>query len=436
MSALQTAPHVLVLGGNFAGLSSAQRVREFAGGDVRITVVDRKDYLLFVPNIPADVFEDKDAALRQRMELREVLARDGIDFIQGEVKAIDVERQRVAFVPNERPGAESREIAYDYLVIAVGNRLAYDRIEGFAEHGHTVSDLYHGGRLRRHLHGGGYRGGPIAIGSARFHQGDGAKGLAPYPGGSIPDALAACEGPPVEVMLSMGTWLGTHGMGGPEKVTVFTPAELIAEDAGETVVKQLLAAASGMGFHYLNKTRDITRLTQDGIEFADGRSVEAELKIIFPDWVAHDFLRDLPISDSMGFVKTDLLMRNPDYPNVFAAGDAAAVTVPKLGAIGHQQTEIVGRQIAKDLGKMSAEEADRPLQPIVYCIGDMGGGKGFYIRSNTWYGGDTAVLKMGRMPYFLKMRYRDLFFQTHGKTPDWGLDVAEMMAEGLHAEAA
>lgn len=436
MATTNGQPHVLVLGGNFAGLSSAQRVREFAGPDVRITVIDRKDYLLFVPNIPADVFEDKDPALRQRMDLRDVLARDDIDFVQGEVKAIDVERKRVEFVPNERPGSESKAVGYDYLVVAVGNRLAFDRIEGFAEHGHTVSDLYHGNRLREYLHRGGYRGGPVAIGSARFHQGDGAKGLQPYPGGSIPDALAACEGPPVEVMLSMATWLGEHDMGGPDKVTVFTPAELIAEDAGETVVKQLLDIASGMGFHYVNKTGDIRRLTRDGIEFANGGSVEAELKIIFPDWVAHDFLRDLPISDSMGFVRTDLLMRNPDYPTVFAAGDAAAVTMPKLGAIGHQQSEIVGRQIAKDLGKLEAEAADTPLQPIVYCIGDMGGGKGFYIRSNTWFGGDTAVLKMGRMPYFLKMRYRDLFFQTHGKTPDWGLDLAELMAEGVHAEAA
>jgi sulfide:quinone oxidoreductase len=204
---------------------------------------------------------------------------------------------------------------------------------------------------------------------------------------------------------------------------------MIAEDAGTTVVEQLLGIATKMGFGYVNNAQDIRRLTADGIELASGRSIEAELKIVLPDWVAHDFLRGLPISDSQGFVKTDLLMRNPSYANVFAAGDCAAVTMPKLGAIGHQQCEIVGRQIAKDLGHMAAAEADRPLAPVVYCIGDMGAGQAFYIRSNTWFGGDTAILKMGRMPYFLKMRYRDLFFQTHGKTPAWGLDIAELLAE-------
>jgi sulfide:quinone oxidoreductase len=116
-----------------------------------------------------------------------------------------------------------------------------------------------------------------------------------------------------------------------------------------------------------------------------------------------------------------------------AAGDAAAVTVPKLGAIGHQQCDIVGRQIARDLGCMNEEDADQPLQPEVFCIGDIGAGKGFYIRSNAWYGGDTQVLKMGRMPYLLKMQYRNLFFQTRGRMPPWGNAFAQLLVEQLAA---
>lgn len=429
MNSTDKKPHVVILGGNFAGLGSAQKIRQYAGDAVEITVVDRKDYLLFVPNIPADVFENRNPAMHQRMELRDVLAHDQINFIQAEVNAIDVDSEVVHITPNERPGAAAVILGYDYLVVALGNRLAFEDIEGFAEFGDSVSDLYLGEKLRQKLHFGGYKGGPIAIGSARFTQGDGAKGLEPYPGGSIPDALAACEGPPVELMMAAAHYLDETKQGEPSKITVFTPAELIAEDAGETVVKQLLDLATKMGFNYLNNTQDIKRITKDGIEFADGRSVEAELKIVFPNWKAHEFMRGLPISDSEGFVVTDLLMRNPKYKNVFAAGDAAAVTMPKLGAIGHQECEIVGLQIAKDVGRLSPEEADKPLQPVVYCLGDMGGGKAFYIRSNTWFGGDTAVLKMGRVPYMLKMQYQTLFMQLKGKVPAWGLDFAEMAVE-------
>ena len=108
---------------------------------------------------------------------------------------------------------------------------------------------------------------------------------------------------------------------------------------------------------------------------------------------------------------------------------SAAVTVPKLGTIGHMQCEIVGRQIAKDVGRLSSEKADEKLQHVVLCIGDMGANQAFYIRSNTWYGGNDAVLKMGHVPYMLKMQYKTLFFTTHGKVPNWGVDFAQVMTE-------
>lgn len=423
-------PHILVLGGNFAGLATAQNLRQHCGDAVDITVIDRKTYLLFIPNIPGDIFEDRDPALRQRMDLVEVLDKDDIAFVHGEITAIDLDARRVRITPNERPGAESETMAYDYLVIATGSRLAYDRIEGFAEHGHSVADIYHANRLRDFLKNE-YKGGPIAIGSARFHQGDGAKGLEPYPGGSIPDAAAACEGPPVEVMLSMATWLKNHDMGGPEKITVFTPGELIAEDAGEKVVHQLLDIAGSMGFSYMNNVEDVTRLTADGVELANGQTIPAELKIIFPDWVAHDFLKDLDIADSQGFIRTDLTMRSP-RAEVFAVGDCAAAVMPKLGAIGHQTADIAARQLAADLGLYDAAKVE-PLKPVVYCIGDMGDHKAFYIRSNSWFGGDTQVLKMGHTAHFLKEEYRQMFFMRDGKVPSWGLDVAETLQEKVMA---
>jgi sulfide:quinone oxidoreductase len=86
-------------------------------------------------------------------------------------------------------------------VIALGNRLAYDQIAGFGEHGDTVSSGFYGNKLRRRL--AAYRGGPIAIGSARFHQ-----GLQDKPDW-LPVGLAACEGPPLELGLAMAHWLST-----------------------------------------------------------------------------------------------------------------------------------------------------------------------------------------------------------------------------------
>jgi sulfide:quinone oxidoreductase len=340
-----TKPNVLVLGCNFAGLGAAQKIREYAGDAVNITCVDRKAYLDFIPNIPLESFAGHDPAITMHMPILDALKKDDIRFLQAEVEAVDVDMKQVLLRPSERPGAPIYHQTYDYLVIALGARLAYDDIKGFAEYGHTISDAYHANKLMDYLEND-YQGGKIAVGSARFEQGK--KGRPDW----LPTALAACEGPPVEVSLALAHWLGEQGKGGPENITIFTPAELIAEDAGEKVVKQLLEAASGMGFGYKNNMQDIEYLDAGGIQFKNGEYLEAELKIIFPNWKPHAFLKGLPVSDEVGFIVTDMRMRNPDYTEVFACGDAAALTVPKLGAIGHQECEVVGKQIAAEVGNI------------------------------------------------------------------------------------
>ncbi len=425
MKTLNNKPHILILGGNFAGLQVARHLREYIDEKAEITVVDRKSYLLFVPNIPLEVLEGKDPTASMQLPLAPVLLKDGTRFIQAEVQAIDPDKNNVTILPTERPGAALDTLTYDYLVVALGNRLAYDRIEGFDRYGHTLTDLYQADKLRRYIEND-YRGGPIVIGSARFHQGT--TGRLDF----IPTALAACEGPPVEGALSLAHRLGKLGKGGPGNITIFTPAELIAEDAGEKVVNQLLNIAGSMGFGYKNKVEDITALHSSGIEFATGESLDAELKIVFPDWVAHTFMKGLPISDDQGFVIHNLEMRNPDYPQVFTAGDAAAGTVPKLGSIGHLQSYIVARQIAKDLGCMSAEEADAELYaPEVICYGDMGGGKAFYIHSNSYYGGKLQMLDMGRSYYEMKVAFKHQYFLMGGKIPHWQWRLGTLIGDKI-----
>lgn len=420
---MKAKPHILILGTNFAGLTTARLIRQYAKDMVRMTCIDRKPYLTFIPNIPIEVWNNNNPENELHLPFIRFLDRDDIDFIQGEVQEIDIEKRKVGFKPVERSGSAVEEIQYDYLVIALGNKLAFDEIEGFGQYGHTFTDTYYGDKVRRYLHDGGYKGGPIAIGSDLFIQGKSEK----LP--DVPVAEAACEGPPVEISFSMADWLEKRGMGGPEKITMFTPAEVIAEDAGEKILDQLLPMVQEMGFGYKANTRGIKRIHRDGIEFSDGSSLEAELKIIFPNWVPHDFLKGLPISDDQGFVITDLHMRNPDYPEVFAVGDAAAVTVPKLGSIGHLEAEVLAKVIGKEVGGYESKESVEPLKFQLVCMGDMGGHRGFYMHTDEWWGGETSILKMGYTPHALKMGFKAMYYTLGGKIPSWGLPLSESIAD-------
>ncbi|MFP4599381.1 MAG: NAD(P)/FAD-dependent oxidoreductase [Persicimonas sp.] len=416
--------HVVVLGSNFAGLTVARLLRKYAGDKIDITVIDRKDYVLFIPNIPIEIFANNNPEETLHFPFVKHLERDGTEFIQGEVVGIDVDEQTVAYRPTERAGSATHTLDYDDVVIALGTRLSYDHIDGFEEHGHALSDGYYADELRKYLHDGDYKGGPIAIGSARFEQGH-----SPHLPDWFPTAEAACEGPPVEVALSLAAWLEDHDMGGPENITVFTPAELIAEDVGEYLAHQLLEMMGEMGFNYKAGVQDIERLTADGIEFANGEQIEAELKIVFPDWEPHGFLKSLPVVDDVGFVVSDLRMRNPDYPNVWTCGDAAALTVPKLGSLGHSQAEIISREIAYEEGAIDEDERADDFWPEVICMGDFGRNKAFYIHSDVWYGGDKEILKIGRIPYWMKLGFKEAYVASGGKVPSWGVPMTEFLLE-------
>jgi len=419
-------PTVVVLGSSFAGLTAARFIRHHAGASVDIVVVDRNPYLTFVPNIQMEVLADRDPLHTMLLDTPDIHLKDGNTFLNADVVGIDADARIVEMVPSDRPGSAASSLHYDYLVVALGNRLAYDQIEGFGEHGDTVSSCYYGNQLRRTL--ANYRGGPIAIGSARFHQ-----GVQDQPDW-IPSAEAACEGPVLELALSMAHWLTEHERGDARKVTFFTPGMVIADDAGEPIMTQFLKMAGDMGFGYRNNTQDVRRVTAEGVEFASGPSLEAEIKIIMPDWVPHAFLKDLPITDELGFVLTDRWMRNPVHPEVFSVGDAAAITVPKLGSIGHQQAEIVARQIAIACGALSADESGPEYHPEILCFGDIGGFKGFYIYSDTWFGGHTSVFKMGHAPYAMKLAFKEMYFRTGGKPPRFGVPATHLIMDHMPGE--
>src|SRR5680860_1501858 len=74
------------------------------------------------------------------------------------------------------------------------------------------------------------------------------------------------------------------------------------------ILDQLLPMMTEMGYGYKNNTIGIKRIYKEGIEFKDGSSLEAELKIIFPNWEPHHFMKKLPFVDDQGFVVTDLYM--------------------------------------------------------------------------------------------------------------------------------
>ena len=103
-------PHVVILGGGFAGLGAVKKLRE---SKARITLIDKNDYHTFQPLL-YQVATDELAPSEVGFPLRELLhGHPGVVFHQTPVQSIDLAGRCV-----HAEGLPA--LNYDYLVLALG----------------------------------------------------------------------------------------------------------------------------------------------------------------------------------------------------------------------------------------------------------------------------------------------------------------------------
>ena len=108
-------PHVVILGGGFAGLYAA---KSLADAPVRVTVVDRRNHHLFQPML----YQVATAALNPSdiaSPIRSVLRRQkNTEVLLAEATNVEVEQRRVRF-------SDGGCLTYDYLIVATGAHHSY-----------------------------------------------------------------------------------------------------------------------------------------------------------------------------------------------------------------------------------------------------------------------------------------------------------------------
>ena len=108
------APHVIIVGGGFGGLSAARALRR---APLRVTLIDKRNYNLFRPML-YQVATGLLSADEIAGPLRSILSRQkNIDVLLDEVTGITAERRTVHL--------KHRELPYDFLIVATGIRYNY-----------------------------------------------------------------------------------------------------------------------------------------------------------------------------------------------------------------------------------------------------------------------------------------------------------------------
>jgi sulfide:quinone oxidoreductase len=381
-------PRVVVVGGGFAGLRVLRRLKDLA----EITLVESRMTSLAKPALPEVAMEGKPVD-HVRFPLAHTVRRSGAELVTGRVERIDTDRRYVVLHDGTR-------VPYDYLVVAAGAVKDYAAIAGFSSYGFSVCDDEQAPKLFNALQG--FTGGPVVVGSAPSRWGSRVV---------VPRLLAACEGPVGEVAFMLAHDFARRGIGAP--VTVFSPGQVFFDDVGDKVhaeVGPLLDEA-----HITVTTgRDVVEIGPDHVAFADGSTLDSALAIVIPPYAAPAFIAESGLGDEAGFMPVDKAMRHLDAPRVLGAGDATALSMPKLGHIAVHQADIASAAIRSEVTGLGDVP---PYEPEIFCIMNRGGAEATLILSDYLYGGRRDIAYSGPLARLLKWSFDEYDFHTRGHLP-------------------
>ena len=137
---LRDAPHVVIIGGGFAGLKAAHAL---AGKTVRVTLIDRRNFNLFQPllyQVASGLVSATDVASPLRVMLG---SAPNIQILMGEVDDIDPAAQVVAF--------GDQQLRYDHLIVAAGATSSYFGHDDWRVHATPMKSLGDAMAIRRQV---------------------------------------------------------------------------------------------------------------------------------------------------------------------------------------------------------------------------------------------------------------------------------------------
>ncbi len=311
---------ILIIGGGTAGITVAARLlRKLDEPD--IAIIEPREAHYYQPLwtlVGGGVFPKEES---YRLE-EEVMPED-VAWIRDKVTEVHPDQNYVVTASGNR-------IGYDYLVVAPGIKIDWDKIEGLPE---TLS-----------------QNGVCSIYSYRtvdyvwqcLQTFKGGRAIFTSPGTPI-----KCGGAPQKIMYLASDYFQRHGV----------KASVELWSAGTTIfgVKEYKPALEKVLARYQIQTHFYHELIA-----IDGKKKEAVFEYRHPDeprktvtvpfdmihvvppQSAPDFIKQSPLANAEGWVDVDhFTLQHTRYPNVFGIGDAAGLPTAKTGAAVRKQAPVL-----------------------------------------------------------------------------------------------
>jgi sulfide:quinone oxidoreductase len=321
---------ILILGAGAGGISVAAKLqRKFEDGE--IAIIDPSENHYYQP-----LWTVAGAGLMSKFETEKKqkdLVPSGVTWLKESVVSIDPISQKVSLSNNQSVG-------YDFLVVATGLKLNWDKIEGL------------GGNLGKN--------GICSV--YQFDQIDStARMIQEFQGGSalfvMPPPPIKCAGAPQKIMYLADNIFRDHGIRHKVKIQFAT--------AGKAMFGIPLFSAA---LDQIVKEKSIEPLFSHKIVGVDAQKKEAifdvtnsegkvsrknlgyDLLHLVPTMSAHSFISETSLAfqdgDQKGWLAVDkLTLQHLNYPNIFGVGDVTGIPNSKTGAAVRKQYPVVVKNL-------------------------------------------------------------------------------------------
>jgi NADH dehydrogenase len=327
-------PRVVIAGGGFAGLACAQALDS---ADFRVTLVDRRRHLDFIPNIHELVSGSKTKA-QLTLPLGAILHSLGHHFRQGIVREVD---SRACSLTLE----DGRRFSGDYLLLALGSTDASYGVDGVGKHTLGLKSVAEGQTINRRLRALGRAATPtrvVVVGSG----------------------LAGIE--------ALGEILRLPSRG-PRQVHLVEAAPRLLPSGPPRVSAFLLTRLEARGVQ-LHLGEAVKRITAKTVWLSSGTRLRSDATLWTAGPAPGPVLANSGLAPPGDWLQVNRDLSAPGATGVYAAGDIAELPTALTRQAYHalDMGVAAAQNIRRDVRGLAGRPFRPSPRPTLLAFGDMG----------------------------------------------------------------
>ncbi len=352
-----SAKTIVVLGGGSGGIVCANELRKKLSIEHRVILIDKDENHTFYPSLLWLIF-----GLRKPEQIKRSLknlTKRGIDFIQGEIIEISIDKKSISL--------DEQDINYDYLIISLGAELNKKDIpktpkifnfycmEGAKLSGEAIKNFSNGKIV-------------ILIGGMPFK----------------------CPAAPYEFAFLIDSFFKNKNIRDKINIEIYTPETLPMPTAGPQIgnmLKQMLESRQ-ITFNSEHKFKSVD---EGKIYFENNKTTDFDLLFVVPPHTAPDVVKKANLINESGWIPVDRETLKTRFENIYAIGDVTTIklpgqykpdkplNLPKAGVFAHYQAEVVAENIVKEI---NGKKPDKIFSGNGYCFLELGNNAAGFAKGN------------------------------------------------------